>query len=189
MLGMIIDTKTKMYKLLRAGKLGNIFRVFSSVEEVKKSGLKKVAVRYADRSATGKYFFEVTSVENIDKTVESLVRRGANREYLLFNEGDFGIMDKMTIQGEVGEVGGNFELAYSQIPGITNREARIRGYIRAVGLKARLMLKYYMWWDDYEWILNLLDKYPEHIIEFTTYSVPVGGIPNRNTVIWEVRHY
>ncbi len=40
-------------------------------------------------------------------------------------------------------------------------------------------------WDDLE---ALLDKYPDHTVEFTVFDRPVGQL-KRQTVIWEVRNY
>ena len=37
-------------------------------------------------------------------------------------------------------------------------------------------------------IIGLVDDYPEHVVEFSTFSVNVGLL-QRPTVIWEVRRY
>jgi len=38
-------------------------------------------------------------------------------------------------------------------------------------------------------IVSIAEAYTGHVIEFSAYSRAVGVIPNRNTVIWEVRRY
>ena len=40
--------------------------------------------------------------------------------------------------------------------------------------------------DDLEDIMTLQDLYPGHVIEFSTYNVPVGKL-KRRTTIWELR--
>lgn len=186
---MIVDTKTKMYKLLRQGEFGNILKNYTSVEEVMSSDLKQIAVRYSDRSKNGKSFFEVTDKANLHETIESFVRQGADRDKICFNNGDISLQKKIVIQGELYEVDGLLELAFSTREGITHREASNRGFKRTNGLAVKIMLQHYLWPSDYDWLFELLDKYPSHVIEFTTYSIPVGNIRNRCTVIWEVRKY
>jgi hypothetical protein len=41
---------------------------------------------------------------------------------------------------------------------------------------------------DYDWLQELLEIYPDHVIEFSSYSVPVGNL-QRCLVVWEVRKY
>lgn len=60
-------------------------------------------------------------------------------------------------------------------------------HVAGVGL--RLILEQYLWQSDLEELRDLIDRYPEHAIEFTACSKAVGRIPNRNCVIWEVRRY
>ncbi len=186
---MEINTKKKNYTLLKKGILGNTMETFSSLKDVENSGLRWVGARYSDRSISGKSFFIITTPDKIRSKVNNFINQGADLNKFIFGETDVEVKDKLLIQGEVGEIYGNFELAYSLIPGITNREASNRGYKRVVGLQARLILKHYMWAADYEWLFKLLDDYSDHIIEFSTFSIPVGKIPNRNTIIWEVRKY
>jgi len=37
--------------------------------------------------------------------------------------------------------------------------------------------------------MELLDLYPDHVIEFSAAEVFVGDRPGRNAVVWEVRKY
>jgi hypothetical protein len=36
---------------------------------------------------------------------------------------------------------------------------------------------------------ELLERFPDWVIEFATYSCEVGCIARRNTVFWEIRNY
>lgn len=186
---MDIKTKTKMYQLLRQGEFGNIFKNYTSVKEVMNSDLKQISVRYSDRSKSGTTFFEVTTKDKLREVIQKFVRRGADPAKICFNNGDFSLQDKIVIQGELCNIDGMLELAFSTRAGITLREAVNRGLKRTNGLAVKLMLQHYMWPSDYDWIFELLDQYPDHVIEFSTFSIPVGTIRNRCTVIWEVRKY
>lgn len=55
------------------------------------------------------------------------------------------------------------------------------------GLPARCRLRALLQ-EDYDWVMELIDLYPEHVVEFSTMSVPCGTM-NKRTVIWEVRKY
>lgn len=57
------------------------------------------------------------------------------------------------------------------------------------GSAAVAVLRQYLWPEDYENLATVLDEYPGHVVEFTACDRAVGVIPNRNTVVWEVRRY
>lgn len=61
------------------------------------------------------------------------------------------------------------------------------------GLAAVHMCQSRMWPNSYSWFLDLL-KYDNtvqysSVVEFSTYSIPVGAERGHNTVFWEVRNY
>lgn len=66
------------------------------------------------------------------------------------------------------------------------RDALAEQTLHAVGLKANLLLREYV--DEYEWLMELLNNYPDHVVEFSVYRIPFGTL-NWKTVIWEVRKY
>ncbi len=59
----------------------------------------------------------------------------------------------------------------------------------AVGLTAERLLRAKMTASSYSDLQTLLELYPSSVIELGVYATPVGELPNRNTVIWEVRNY
>lgn len=96
--------------------------------------------------------------------------------------------ERLTIQGEIINHYNGLNLLYSKIKKPMNLAlAECQEY--AKGLKAQLILKYFLSPSSYSDLEVLLEKYSESAIEFSTYSIPVGNIPGRNTVIWEVRNY
>ena len=57
------------------------------------------------------------------------------------------------------------------------------------GLAADHLLRRLMLPTDYDWIMNLLDEYPGHVIETTALDRPWGWVPGAQSVVWEVRNY
>lgn len=56
------------------------------------------------------------------------------------------------------------------------------------GLTAKVFLQTQMPHRDYEWLMYLLEEgYPDHVVEFTTYSKTFGTVPGFKSVYWEVR--
>jgi len=89
-------------------------------------------------------------------------------------------------QGEVCRTYRGLELRYAIGRRKTHREA-MKTASNVHGLAALEIVRAYVPdWPDVE---VLLDLYDDHVVEFSTYEVPVGCIPGRHTLIWEVRLY
>ena len=95
--------------------------------------------------------------------------------------------NKGLIQGEVRRT--FIGLEYHHTPGWKPMREAVAEYGWRVykGLTAQLILKKKMDPLSYEWLEYLLEVYPDHIVEFSTFDVNWGTIPNRNTVVWEIR--
>ena len=65
----------------------------------------------------------------------------------------------------------------------------LKNGIQLNGLNVKMLLLKYIYPNSFNDIMELIDIYPEHVIEFSTYEMPLGDCINRNTVIWEVRQY
>ena len=96
--------------------------------------------------------------------------------------------EHLTIQGEVMKTHLGFVLWYTTIKEPMNSALK-KESLYAEGLKAYLLLKNYLSESSYEDLIALMELFPESSIEFSSYRVPVGNLPGRNTVIWEVRDY
>jgi hypothetical protein len=59
----------------------------------------------------------------------------------------------------------------------------------AHGLKAKMLLEHYLDAPSYNWLLGLLEWYPDHVVEFSCYGKKWGTVPGFNTIYWEVRKY
>ena len=60
---------------------------------------------------------------------------------------------------------------------------------RISGLNAKIILQRNLSPSSLSDMESLLQTFPNDVIEFSSYSIPVGNIQGRNTVIWEVRNY
>jgi hypothetical protein len=58
--------------------------------------------------------------------------------------------------------------------------------LHATGLKAKIILESLLDPTSYDAIIDLLEKYDGHVIEFSCWERKVGI---RRTMIWEVRDY
>jgi hypothetical protein len=80
-----------------------------------------------------------------------------------------------------------FVLAYDESQA-TLRAAEEAGLTTVVGLAARDYLERRLDPCDHEHLLQLLTDYPDHVVEFTSFSQPLGLL-HRCIIIWEVRKY
>lgn len=100
------------------------------------------------------------------------------------------------IQGEVvqGPIAGaatrHLYIWYSRQVGVPMREA-LRGPEKAEagGIIATTLLRTLMCPNSWDWLNQLLDNFPGHVVEFSTFGVDWGTISNFNTCFWEVRGY
>lgn len=57
------------------------------------------------------------------------------------------------------------------------------------GIIATRLLRQFLCPNSYAWLEVLLERYPDHVVEFSTYETNWGTLPNHNTITWEVRRY
>lgn len=93
-----------------------------------------------------------------------------------------------TIQGEVFITRKGIQLYYSNVKA-PMREALQTQAHEADGITSKGLLQHYMNPKSYDWLQVLFERYPEHVIEFSCYSICWGTLPGYNTVFWEIRQY
>jgi hypothetical protein len=96
--------------------------------------------------------------------------------------------DKGVIQGEIKRetVGLYLEYNTQKLP---MREGFEIERQHASMVTAQQLLVNAMDPNSWEWLNVLLQRYLDHVVEFSTFSEPWGTIPGYNTVFWEVRKY
>ena len=151
------------------------------------------------RKAEGPVQKDLTVGQAIAAT-ERLVNRGKWRyEDIYYNE----VLESqdvlVAIQGELMRNAGEYwarsgqfglHLTYSALP-MRMREAMRSNPQLALKLEAKMLLQRHLDPYSYDEIMELLDLYPRHIVEFTCCKRPVGSMAHRgrNTIVWEVRKY
>ena len=97
--------------------------------------------------------------------------------------------EHLLIQGEIMDgVGGGLELTYSTIKKPMNL-ALVEEELFIKGLTTKILLQQNLSPSSYSDMVALLDIFPDSIIEFSSYDIPVGNLKGRNTIIWGVRNY
>jgi hypothetical protein len=181
---MEITSKEKNYELLRNGFLGNRLRFWDSHQSLLKSDYTgTVSMRYKG-TASNFYAYEV-KIKDIQKMIYEWTQKGADKNLIIFNES--APDKKLLIQGEIMHGAHGYYLFYSTEKK-KMREALKTGR-HAYGLAAVQLIKMHIDPQSFNDLLVLLELFPEHVVEFSTYSIDLGNIPGRNTVIWEVRKY
>ena len=182
---MKITNKKDFYELHKQGAFGNRALVWDTKEELTKSNyIGQISIRGIDiaRSITR---YQIPQ-EDLDKEIETLIKKGIPKEKLKFNQS---MPDEaITIQGEITNSINHIDLTYTTIKEPMNIALKKQEF-HTNGLKAIIILKHNLSPSSYADLQILLNKYPESVIEFSSYSRPVGNIKGRNTVIWEVRNY
>lgn len=181
-----IRSKALALSLIQEGTLGNTLRAWTSLQEVFASGYRgTLTLRYAGEAGGGLCRYEVPLAE-VATVMRDWTQAGANPDLVRFNES---APDQfLLLQGEVTRLPCGLTLFGSTQPGKMREALRKMGR-HLYGLQAKLILEYHLDAASYTDMMDLLDSFPDHVIEFSTYSVDLGQAPHRNTVIWEVRAY
>jgi len=182
---MKINGKKEFYKLHKQGKFGNRALRWETLQELKISNYSnKVCIRGLGipRNAV-KYNIPQ---DQLAKEINNYANQGIPLEKLKFNES---MPDKnLLLQGEIKLSKNHIDLTYTTVKKPMNLGFE-EEQIHTNGLTAINILKANLCPSSYADLQILLSEYPDSVIEFSTYSCPVGNIRGRNTVIWEVRNY
>lgn len=164
------------------GLFGNKLKSWDSVDDFLRDSYKgTISVRYKGLAGQFCYY----NVTNINPIIDEIIHKGGKRENIIINES--APDEFLTIQGELTRNEYGLYLFYSTKKG--KMRDCLKNGLSSKGLKVNIMLKHYLTPNSYEDIMELLDLYPDHIIEFSTYNKCIGDCVGRNTLIWEVRKY
>ena len=180
---MEITTKAKNYELLSKGKLGNTIKTWGSLAEFKESlYVGEVTIRYKGLSG-GQFCYY--SVSDVDSVVSEIEGKGGGKEKIVINES--APDEFLTVQGELMRNTHGLYFFYS------TKQGKMRDCLKSAssvfGLRAKIILQHYLTPSSYEDVMDLLDEYPDHVIELSAYSKCLGSRTGRNALIWEVRKY
>lgn len=174
-----VTTKTNWLRRYKLGEFGNRGPLWDTPQEFEESEYGGL-VHLRARIASAPSFYDVPAVLALERWQQLEV-------------GDYfcaamAPTAQTVIQGEVcrSELGLYFYYSTVAKP---MRIALAERSDQAYGIIASCLLKSHLCTRSYEWLEYLLDSYPDHTIELSTYSVNWGTVPGLNTIFWEVRKY
>ena len=178
-----VQTKVDFVRRYQAGEFGNRAPTWDTYEEFKESGYKGL-VHIRNRVAGGPTWYDVPWDEVWYKFCECCCQVDGSSLYFS------GMAPTATtsLQGEVRQSERYLDLYYSTVPK-PMRASLLEGGRQVYGILALSLLRTHMDASSFDWTQELLERYPGHVIEFSCYGVNWGTIPNRNTILWEVRNY
>lgn len=170
--------------------LGNRPRSWNQKEDIE-SNVQTVTIRYKGKAGTGprRYYIPVGKIE---REISELTKLGYNENKMAFVEDP--PKDKILLAGEFTREHGGYNLRYTFVKKPMLQAFRLQE-LYASNLKALGLMRHYMDINSYEWILGLTETYSDSynvrscVVEFSTFGCCLGTVPNRNTIIWEVRNY
>lgn len=183
-----ITSKRQSYNLWRQGLFGNKGGDWATVEDLRKSRFRgTVAIRYCG-FAHGGIFIKDLQIQQVEPTLAKLHEQG-------WSLSDFYILEQMSpdivtyrINGELLNTPDGLALYYSTDNALM-RDALVKSGRQVWGLRTMLVLRHFLNPTDFEELMTLLDHFPGHVIEFSSFSRSVGLIPHRQMIVWEVRLY
>lgn len=176
-----LDTKRKMYEHYYAGRLGNKPRTWKRTIDLIDSDYRGlISIRSLQISnPVRKYHVPYESFQSVLRELHRL--NGIEPEDLTFVEAPDDTA--RSIQGEYD----GYHLTYSFEP-LPMRLAMDKDTRHARGVFASVLLKVHLDPVDYDWLQELLVLYPDHTIEFSGFTKPVGELKTK-MLVWEVRAY
>ena len=189
---MNITKKKQFVKLYSRGRFGNASPTWNSVIHMMEDFDNSYPLlnntnqlwHIRNRIAGGKTWYDVKGEDLPDKWFEACDIVGEKNLYI----SAMAPTNKTVIQGEVQQTEKGITLTWTHIKK-PMREALSAFTSMSYGLEAVNLLKRHMCPTSWDWLQELLSMYPCHVVEFSTYSVNWGTVPNVNTVWWEIRNY
>lgn len=180
---MKLSSKKRFIGAYQAGRLGNRAPTWNTLTEFLASGYRgKVHLRNRIAGGPTQYNVPATLVELFLQDFLDVHKLSISDIYV----SGMAPHDKNVLQGEVRRSERGLDLIYSTQPGLPMRDA-LREYTKqATGLGALCLLRAAMDANSFDWLQILFDEYPDHVVEFSSFSIPWGTL-NWNTCFWELR--
>lgn len=185
-----IKTKQHNFRLWMSGAFGNRLRAWRTLDEWRKSDFCGcVSLRYLGSAGGGPCRYDINP-SKVDEVVEEWIKCGLDPNKIVVNEGapDDAVLVQGEYLNEVVPLKSVEGFSYSCVK-LKMREAFAVERINVTGLIGRFILRTAMTpssWSDFN---ELLELYPDHVIEVPVYSRCISNIPGRNAIVWEVRQF
>lgn len=182
-----VNSKQDFVRRYRQGEFGNCSPTWEGISEFIAANFGQYPlIHLRNRVAGGFTLYNVPWERVRDKSREAVNKGAITWENLYYSA--MAPTEKTVLQGEVMQTEKGLSLFYSCLP-LPMREALLKDGRQVYGSKAVTTIQYYMNALDYDWLGVLFDRYPMHVVEFSTYSIEWGTLPGYRTVFWEVRNY
>ena len=176
-----VGSKVSFVKRFAAGEFGNRGPMWQTLPQFLASGYRGL-VHLRNRTPGGPTWYDIPSHRVAAKYRQ--VRASPKSYYLAA----MAPTSKTVLQGEVQRTTTGLYLYYTTVAK-PMREALAHRATTEKGIIANCTLKRFLCPNSFSWLMTLLERYPEHVVEFSTFSVNWGTVPFHNTVFWEVRNY
>jgi hypothetical protein len=172
----------------KRGEFGNTLGSWPSIDAAEAAGFKGPTFWFRGRQAGWPYTeTHLPWADRRELMAKKLAESGTPADQILICE-DEPPGSRRLIQGNVWwPRSDQFILEYDTSQDSV-RAATDRGLTHAEGLAAREILRARLEPRDYEAVLELLETYRDHVVEFTAFDRTMGLL-ERCIVIWEVRKY
>jgi len=179
-------TKADFERRYRLGEFGNHSPTWESFDEFWASRpWPNRLYHLRNRVIGGATYYNVPGYI-VGSMFQRAVEEGVNPKDIYVSE--MAPTDRTTFQGEVMRGVWGLELTYTHEK-LPMRDALKLSTRTARGIIGVCLLRQFMCPNSYDWLQVLLDRYPDHVVEFSCYDTNWGTLPNFNTVFWEVRKY
>ena len=175
-----VRTKPDFVRRFLKGEFGNKTYNWDTLDEFKAANFRGL-VHIRNRVAAGASWYDVPSSQ-VPQRWKQLVKDP--KQHFLASMAP---TSKTLFQGEVMQTHEGLYLYYSTLA-LPMRYALAQQAHTTTGIITSTLLRHYLDANSYDWLQYLLDAYPEHVIEFSTYSERCGTLA-WNTLFWEVRNY
>lgn len=180
-----ITSKQQMYDLLSSNRLGNTIPQYACLQDWEASGEHLVFPYWGVRTRVpgGPCRLNCPS-EEVGATIESFRLHVPNISVMISSIG------RVTWLGEVWDSpGGLICSGVEHPPHVHDWRTLMRHPSLWEGVRARKLLREHLNPNSYSDVMELLEEYPEHVVEFSVLDRCYGTIPHRNAITWEVRLY
>lgn len=183
-----VKTKTDMVRRYSLGEFGNASPTWDTFDQwyVEVFGSEKWIARLyhiRNRVAGGPTWYNLGPWGLADKW-KAITEEGVDPSTLYISA----MAPLHLLNGELIRTHEGLYLFYSTVQK-PMRDSLREGGREAKGVSVQFILKHYMNERSYDWTMLLLDRYPDHVIEFTVVDRCWGTVPGYNTLFWEVRSY
>jgi hypothetical protein len=180
----LIQTKQGVYNLYEQGIFGNKAITWNSLDEIKNSGWKDKVCMRSKRGIARKEVVYNIEINEVPKYIRIWKEKGIPESAIHFNQSMPD--EKLILQGEVTRFN-CLTLRYSTIKKPMNL-ALAEEDIEVYNKEAYNLIRGFMDKKSYNNLEELMEIWPESVVEFSSYNIPVG-ILKLNSVFWEVRNY